>query len=73
MRIATPIYLLCVFLSAYQRDPIPQTKTESYVQVSGRGTLQSVDYDGHKFVIWESQSSGKGGFVHHPSCPCLKP
>lgn len=54
------------------RDEIPVADVTNYQRTADSGTMETAHYDGHTFVLWESNSSGKGGIVHHPSCDCLK-
>lgn len=34
------------------------------------GKLNTVEHDGHKFVVFAGHN--KGGIIHHPGCPCLQ-
>jgi len=36
---------------------------------STQAELQTVQYEGHSFILWDGASYA-GGIVHHPNCPC---
>lgn len=38
------------------------------VKTGSYGTLYSVEFEGHKYVIY--QDLYKGNVLHHPDCPC---
>lgn len=36
--------------------------------VSGMNTLETVEYNGHRYIMY--QGMNKGGITHDPDCPC---
>ena len=47
-----------------QRPTVKKTQVANFTD----GTLMTVEYEGHKFIVYEGYE--KGGLVHHPSCSC---
>lgn len=64
------VYSILVFISGPSLYKINDTKTSGrIISKTSRGfTIESLNHDGHKWVVW---SYGEGSIVHHPDCPCL--
>jgi len=43
-----------------------------YTKVSNHAVLESIELDGHLFVIGHNNFNGGFSVIHHPGCPCMK-
>jgi hypothetical protein len=34
-------------------------------------SVTTLDYEGHKFILWDAMNGYRGNVIHHPGCPCL--
>lgn len=61
--------LVCslVFMMGCSRPPLQTPISETRYS---KGTLLTVEHDGHKWAIFKGFKAG--GLAHHPDCSCLK-
>jgi hypothetical protein len=69
--LATLLIVVVVWLC--RKEPKPKTEAERYVpgtmaNPSRSENVETIEHDGHFFVIW--YGSQKGTLLHHPGCPC---
>lgn len=62
-----PLLLAIILASCSPEAEFSSTETKS---LAWTGKVKSVDYDGHKWLVFTTDRGGS--MTHHPDCPCLK-
>ena len=69
-----PVAIVIYFCTSTKYDSKQDLSTKNKVNiVYGNlymGELTTIEYDGHKFIIY--YYNGGKSIIHHPSCLCLK-
>jgi len=60
--------LVCAFILLCGCGPNPHYIESTNRKNAGSFTLQTVEYDGHKFILADGYHAGN--LLHHPNCDC---
>ena len=64
------VALICFLSSGCTQTKSAGTGATPVVGEGGSAELQTVEYDGHRFIVLVG--GYKGCVIHHPGCPCLR-
>lgn len=73
LMLALAVLLLILAAGCDEDRPSPVVNKANITSINVYGTsLNTVDHDGHRFIVCVADFHGTGvSIIHHPSCPCV--